>query len=53
MNPDVFITIAFVLYAAVIALGGGAVLFAISRHQVDMDAAAEDRYSRFCSRSEM
>jgi hypothetical protein len=42
MNPDVFLTIAFAVYAVVAAVGTG-LLFARSRHNVVPDQAAENR----------
>jgi hypothetical protein len=49
MNPDVFVTIAFVLYAVVVAIGIG-LLIARSERDTVVDQAAENRLDvRFSS----
>jgi hypothetical protein len=46
MDPDVFVTIAFSVYAVLVVLGIGAVLGATSRKQDAGAAACDDRSSR-------
>jgi len=46
MDPDVFVTIAFSVYAVLVVLGIGAVLGATSRKQDAGAVACDDRSSR-------